>query len=78
MWDIFLWRHLTLKISPSICRERARKKKEEEERRMEREREKVFYQLSILPYCYLGARLLHWFSNKEILKFKSVYIDCGS
>ena len=36
----FLW-HLILKLSLSICGERARKKKEEEERRMEREREKV-------------------------------------
>jgi hypothetical protein len=55
MWDFFIWRHLILKLSLSICRERARKKKEEEERRMEREREKVFSQLSLLPYCYLGA-----------------------
>jgi hypothetical protein len=74
----FLWRHLILKLSLSICRERARKKKEEEERRIEREREKVFSQLSFLPYCYLGARLFHWFSNKQILKFETVYIDCGS
>jgi hypothetical protein len=26
----------------------------------------------------LGARLFHWFSNKQILKFETVYIDCGS
>lgn len=73
----FLWRHHILKLSLSICRERARKKKEEEERRMEREREKVFSQLSfyLTATC---ARLFHWFSNKQILKFETVYIDCGS
>jgi hypothetical protein len=60
-------------FSLSICRDRARKKKEEEERRMEREREKVLFELSSLPYCYLGARLLHLFSNTQILKFDTIY-----